>query len=51
MIELGASIVSSTIATVLLYPAERIRIEMQLNTVKHKLHPNYEKEFCELDNE
>lgn len=36
MIDLGASIISSTIATVLFYPAERIKIEIQLNTVKSK---------------
>jgi hypothetical protein len=34
MIELGASIISSTISTVLLYPAERVKIEIQLHTVK-----------------
>jgi hypothetical protein len=34
MIELGSSIISSTIATVLLYPAERVKIEMQLSTVQ-----------------
>jgi hypothetical protein len=36
MIELGSSIISSTIATVLLYPAERVKIEMQLSTVKEE---------------
>ncbi len=31
MIDLAASITSSTVATVLLYPIERLKIEMQLN--------------------
>ncbi len=31
MIDLTASIASSTIATVILYPVERLKIEMQLN--------------------
>ena len=30
MIDLGASIVASTISTAILYPAERVKIQMQL---------------------
>jgi hypothetical protein len=41
MIDLAASIASSTITTALLYPIERLKIEMQLNKEDGSLATNF----------
>jgi hypothetical protein len=41
MIDLVASITSSTVATVLLYPIERLKIEMQLNHEDDSISNNF----------
>ena len=41
MIDLAASITSSTVATVLLYPMERLKIEMQLNHENDSITKNF----------
>lgn len=41
MIDLAASITSSTVATVLLYPIERLKIEMQLNHDNDSITANF----------
>jgi hypothetical protein len=41
MIDLAASITSSTVATLLLYPIERLKIEMQLNHENDSITDNF----------
>jgi hypothetical protein len=41
MIDLAASITSSTVATVLLYPIGRLKIEMQLNHEDNSISKNF----------